>query len=233
MDLFRKSKKKQSGLVQSLTDQLDQMAIQESSEHQAEEEEHNNNGSSAAMICHPQNLSLAVVDHNDEAEDTSSAIDALVNSDDEGEAEIFNDSDDDDDDSPPSVHQQDSHHTPSSVRSTLSKGATKAFQDVLASLDGGGGGGSDDDDEDDDDDNEDDNDKSHNSDSAEDYTDDEDEGEEGYKPGGYHPVKVGEVYNQRCVRACVLLFDPWVLLDLGFFNFLSKLLTHSMRPYPF
>jgi hypothetical protein len=37
----------------------------------------------------------------------------------------------------------------------------------------------------------------HGSDSAEDYTDDEDEGEDGYKPGGYHPVKVGEVYNQR------------------------------------
>ena len=37
----------------------------------------------------------------------------------------------------------------------------------------------------------------HRSDSAEDYTDDEDEGEDGYKPGGYHPVKVGEVYNQR------------------------------------
>ena len=37
----------------------------------------------------------------------------------------------------------------------------------------------------------------HGSDSAEDYTDDEDEGEDGYKPGGYHPVKIGEVYNQR------------------------------------
>jgi hypothetical protein len=35
------------------------------------------------------------------------------------------------------------------------------------------------------------------SDSGEDYTDDEDEGEDGYRPGGYHPVKVGEVYNQR------------------------------------
>jgi hypothetical protein len=35
------------------------------------------------------------------------------------------------------------------------------------------------------------------SDSAEDYTDDEDEGQDGYKAGGYHPVKVGEVYNQR------------------------------------
>jgi hypothetical protein len=37
------------------------------------------------------------------------------------------------------------------------------------------------------------------SDSGEDYTDDEDEGEDGYRPGGYHPVKVGEVYNQRYV----------------------------------
>ncbi|ACI65907.1 predicted protein [Phaeodactylum tricornutum CCAP 1055/1] len=35
--------------------------------------------------------------------------------------------------------------------------------------------------------------------SGEDYTDDEEEGEEGYKPGGYHPVKVGEAYNQRYV----------------------------------
>ena len=33
--------------------------------------------------------------------------------------------------------------------------------------------------------------------SGEDYTDDEDEGEDGYRPGGYHPVQVGEVYNQR------------------------------------
>jgi hypothetical protein len=37
------------------------------------------------------------------------------------------------------------------------------------------------------------------SESGEDYTDDEDEGEDGYKPGGYHPVKTGEVYNQRYV----------------------------------
>ncbi len=33
--------------------------------------------------------------------------------------------------------------------------------------------------------------------SAEDYSDDEDEGEDGYRVGGYHRVKVGEVYNQR------------------------------------
>jgi len=34
------------------------------------------------------------------------------------------------------------------------------------------------------------------SESGEDYTDDEDEGESGYKPGGYHPVNVGDVFNQ-------------------------------------
>jgi hypothetical protein len=33
--------------------------------------------------------------------------------------------------------------------------------------------------------------------SGEDYSDDEDEGEEGYRPGGYHRVMIGEVYNQR------------------------------------
>lgn len=52
--------------------------------------------------------------------------------------------------------------------------------------DRGGGGGSDDDDDDNDD-------KS--SESGEDYTDDEDEGESGYKAGGYHPVKVGDAFN--------------------------------------
>lgn len=56
---------------------------------------------------------------------------------------------------------------------------------------------------DDDDDTESEDDKTgkggHGSDSGEDYTDDEDEGAEGYRPGGYHPVKVGEVYNQRYV----------------------------------
>lgn len=50
------------------------------------------------------------------------------------------------------------------------------------------------DDEHDDDDENGDDDKS--SESGEDYTDDEDEGESGYKPGGYHPVNVGDVFNQ-------------------------------------
>lgn len=58
----------------------------------------------------------------------------------------------------------------------------------------------DDDYEEDEDNDDDDEDKSGGgSDSGSDYTDDEHEGEAGYKPGGYHPVKVGEVYNQRYV----------------------------------
>jgi len=73
--------------------------------------------------------------------------------------------------------------------------------------------GTDDDDDDDDDersnrsrntddeesDETDDRNEKHGSDSGEDYTDDEDEGEVGYKPGGYHRVKIGEVYHQRYV----------------------------------
>ena len=52
-------------------------------------------------------------------------------------------------------------------------------------------------DSDDDDDDDDHDDKS--SESGEDYTDDEDEGESGYKAGGYHPVKVGDIFNQGYV----------------------------------
>ena len=37
----------------------------------------------------------------------------------------------------------------------------------------------------------------HGSESAEDYSDDEDEGEEGYRIGGYHRVTIGETFNQR------------------------------------
>ena len=43
------------------------------------------------------------------------------------------------------------------------------------------------------------------SDSAEDYSDDDDEGSQGYKVGGYHSVKIGEVYNQRWVYILSLM----------------------------
>ena len=72
-------------------------------------------------------------------------------------------------------------------------------------------GDSDDDDDDDHDD------KS--TESGEDYTDDEDEGESGYKVGGYHRVKVGDIFNQGYVfcavecgfRNCLLRNDcDWI-----------------------
>lgn len=42
-----------------------------------------------------------------------------------------------------------------------------------------------------------------NSASDEDYSDDGDEGADGYKPGGYHPVQIGEMYcnNRYCVAS--------------------------------
>ncbi len=48
------------------------------------------------------------------------------------------------------------------------------------------------------------------SESGEDYTDDEDEGEDGYRPGGYHPVKIGEVYNQRYAHCVFFGIDDGV-----------------------
>ena len=175
MDLFRKTKKKYGNhhdATAAITEGLAQMVIAETTD----------------------SFDNAINDNSMDGGESSSAIDALIDSD---EAEIFNDSDEDDD-LPPD--------TPASVHSTLSSAATGALHDVLASLDSAVGSAvnavanTDDEDDDDDDDDDDDNDKSNNSDSAEDYTDDEDEGEDGYKAGGYHPVKVGEVYNQRCVR---------------------------------
>ena len=49
--------------------------------------------------------------------------------------------------------------------------------------------------------------------STEDYSDDEDEGEDGYKVGGYHRVKVGEVYNQRLVFRYELSYSFNLFID--------------------
>ncbi|KAL3940916.1 MAG: hypothetical protein SGBAC_004629 [Bacillariaceae sp.] len=62
----------------------------------------------------------------------------------------------------------------------------------------------------------------HGSDSGEDYTDDEDEGEDGYKTGGYHRVKVGEVYNQRYV----------VIKKLGWGHFSTVWMVKDRRSPP-
>jgi hypothetical protein len=62
------------------------------------------------------------------------------------------------------------------------------------------GGTSDEEHDADDDDEEGEGDEDKSSESGEDYTDDEDEGESGYKPGGYHPVNVGDIFNQGYVQ---------------------------------
>ena len=35
--------------------------------------------------------------------------------------------------------------------------------------------------------------------SASDYSHDSSEGAEGYKPGGYHPVKIGDIFNNKSI----------------------------------
>jgi hypothetical protein len=124
---------------------------------------------------------------------------------DSDEDEIFDDEDEDE-----GTGGGDGGNTPSAsldYRDMLSSGAD-ATRKVKGSKDKQHKDHSEseaDDDEDDATDSEDDKGgKGNGSDSGEDYTDDEDEGEDAYRPGGYHPVKVGEVYNQRYVAGLLL-----------------------------
>ena len=56
--------------------------------------------------------------------------------------------------------------------------------------------------------------------SVEDYSDDGgDEGEEGYRPGGYHPVNIGERYNGRYT----------VLEKLGWGHFSTVWMVHDKK----
>lgn len=116
------------------------------------------------------------------SEGNTTAIDALVESDEET-ADIF---DDDNEDDPIDM---------------LSKSSTASSKQRAKSPYLSLSGYKNREDEDDDDsisEPDDEKDKSqHSAASGEDYTDDEDEGEDGYKVGGYHPVKLGEIYNQR------------------------------------
>lgn len=60
----------------------------------------------------------------------------------------------------------------------------------------------------------------HSVDSDEDYSDDcADEGEEGYRPGGYHPVNIGERYNSRYT----------VLSKLGWGHFSTVWMVHDKK----
>lgn len=109
-------------------------------------------------------------------------LESLVDSDGEG-AEIFND--DDEDPLLANSSQTSSIHSESRIHPPISSVLGLPNTDHTASED--------DDDEDD-----------NHSGSGDDYTDDEDEGEDGYKPGGYHRVQPGEIYNQRYVGSFVI-----------------------------
>lgn len=147
----------------------------------------------------------------------SNDVDLIV--DDSDEDEIFDDDEDDD-------IANDSGDAPSSsldYRDMLAAGASVVQKVIsVASHEESQAGNSFDQSEDSDpeeeeeevetESDEDDKEKGGNSDSGEDYTDDEDEGEDGYRPGGYHPVKIGEVYNQRYVRRSFYFYCKVVLL---------------------
>eukprot|EP00940_MAST-03C_sp_MAST-3C-sp2_P002189 g2189.t1 len=60
-------------------------------------------------------------------------------------------------------------------------------------------------------------------DSDEDYSNDEDEGQEGYKKGGYHPVTIGEIYNDR--------YEVKTKLGWGHFSTVWMALDHIDRKY--
>jgi hypothetical protein len=127
--------------------------------------------------------------------------------DDSDHDEIFDDEDDDD------VADDQNSGSPLDISEFLAAGASAIaapIQKVIhkdkdnnhkagagASDDNSSDGDSDGDDTDGDDEDDHKKKSGHGSESGEDYTDDEDEGEDGYKTGGYHRVKVGEVYNQR------------------------------------
>ena len=191
-------------------------------------------------------------DSNKNNNTTNDGIDALIDSDGESGADIFDDDDDDDG----QVHSLSGTSMIGSAASMSPKSFKEVMDNITSIVGGGGGsshskipsmiqhpdlgmtstsalageesktsllGNSDRDEEQDDDrdaiadgsssrkeelstsagagtesdDADDDDDDKSGSESAEDYTDDEDEGSDGYKPGGYHPVSVGEVYNQR------------------------------------
>jgi hypothetical protein len=131
----------------------------------------------------------------------------MLDSDDGADMDIF----DDDDDDYAGGHDDFAEKSPTSwvaggPRKQVSPALREEIRDLLNTpltiptlvqphkRDEGGTSDEDHDAEEDDEEGEGDEDKS--SESGEDYTDDEDEGESGYKPGGYHPVNVGDIFNQ-------------------------------------
>jgi len=145
--------------------------------------------------------------------------------DDSDHDEIFNDDDDDD------VAVDRNAGTPLDISDLLKAGASAIvapMQKVIHKEDNNKATTSDDNNSESDDDTDSDDEETtkkksgHASDSGEDYTDDEDEGEDGYKPGGYHRVKTGEVYNQRYV----------VIKKLGWGHFSTVWMVKDRRSPP-
>ena len=171
MDLFRKIKKTTSAPCAEV-------------EHDSGDEVASSNS------CNSNNNEVVAVN-----DDKLNSIDDLLDSDEEC-AEIFDDDNEDD------YPQTPSKAGSVSISSSISP---KSFQEVVQSLGGGlsmpqdidGSKHSPSKDEEESDSRRGDEEEEKGSDSAEDYTDDEDEGEDSYKPGGYHPVEIGEVYNQK------------------------------------
>jgi hypothetical protein len=217
MDLFRKNKKKQpedsTSAVHSVADALDRVKISTVEENSDGNRTNDSSGEQGPTHVGSPGHSVNNNPSNGRSRTGSaSGIDALIDSD-EDLAEIFNDGDSDDEAGNVSMVSDSSHRSAAGEKPSLSP---RQYRDqALGSPYGKAGMNQMDADvdairarfslnqqEDDDDDtaseeiDEADDDKSH-SDSAEDYTDDEDEGEDGYKPGGYHSVKIGEVFNQR------------------------------------
>ena len=168
---------------------------------------------------------------DDDSEENLQAIDALVDSDPE-ETDIFDDSDNDEDQNTSSIHSRQSSQQPSESPASFKDVVRNLGQPLLNTVpkmvmrdgDDDSGGekalASDGESSSNARDQTASSNKDDDSGSAEDYSDDEDEGEDGYKPGGYHRVSLSETYNQRYVKLLHFLphFD-FVLLLLVSHNF--------------
>jgi len=70
---------------------------------------------------------------------------------------------------------------------------------------------------------------------AQDYTESDDEGADGYRKGGYHPVQVGEVYNGRYQVIAKLgwghFSTVWLCMDMSYGRFLAMKVQKSAPHY--
>jgi serine/threonine protein kinase len=70
---------------------------------------------------------------------------------------------------------------------------------------------------------------------VQDYTESDDEGADGYRKGGYHPVQVGEVYNGRYQVIAKLgwghFSTVWLCMDMSYQRFLAMKVQKSAPHY--